>query len=75
MITDLVTPNATSPATPESNGMMSAADKAKLDGIDVATSEDVGLVKPDNETVTVNNGVLSALGGSVNLIWEEIKGE
>lgn len=75
MITDLLPSNTTPPATPESNGLMSAADKAKLDGIDVATSEDVGLVKPDNETVTINNGVLSATGGSVNLIWEEVKGE
>lgn len=52
------------PATPSAPGLMSPADKAKLDGVGVATTSRVGLVKPDGVSVTVDaDGTVHAAGG------------
>ena len=36
-----------------------------------ATTSLYGLVKPDNNTITINNGVISAVGGSAAIIQED----
>lgn len=57
---DVLQPNATPPASSNNNGLMTAEDKTKLDGIDVATTQTAGLVKPDNETIKINDGVITS---------------
>lgn len=56
-------------ATTSAAGAMSAADKTTIDGLGdlafkdtvaVATSAAAGIVQPDNSTITVNSGVISA---------------
>ena len=48
-------------ATDTASGLMSAADKAKLDGVDLATTSTAGLVKPDGTTIKIaDDGTISA---------------
>ena len=50
-------------ATDTASGLMSAADKAKLDGVDLATTSTAGLVKPDGKTLSVaSDGTISVAG-------------
>lgn len=73
-IIDLTTPTTQiKPATQEHNGLMSSNDKTKLDGIGVATSESAGLVKPDGETITIEDGVITAVPQSASLKWIELE--
>lgn len=51
-------------ATTSTAGLMSAADKTKLDGIGLATSSKAGLVQPDGETIDVADGVISVHSGT-----------
>lgn len=42
-------------ATTSTHGLMSAADKTKLDGIGIATNQNLGLVKPQGMGISVNS--------------------
>jgi len=55
--------------TESAAGFMSATDKTKLDGITTATSSSLGLVQPDNSTIIISDGVLSATAVSPTNIW------
>lgn len=68
-IVEQITPIAITPATQSKSGLMSDSDKRKLDGIDVATDESYGLVKPDNDTIRIQDGVIEA---TANMVWNEI---
>ena len=61
MLSDLATSNGAAAATTTAAGLMSAADKEKLDGIGIATTSTAGLVKPDGVTIDVaeTTGVIS----------------
>lgn len=59
-----------SDATTSESGLMSASDKAKLDGLSedyslpTASTSVLGGVKIDGSTITINDGVISANGGN-----------
>lgn len=61
---------STAVATTSANGLMSSADKVKLDGIEEganayvlppATTDTLGGVKPDGETIAATDGIISAV--------------
>lgn len=73
-ISDIITPTVIPPASESNNGLMSAQDKAKLDGIGTATEHNEGLVKPDGITITIEDGVLTSHGGEGSApVWREAK--
>lgn len=73
-IVDLTTPTTRiSAATQDKDGLMSATDKTKLDGIGLATSETAGMVKPDNQTITAQNGVLTAVSSEAQIHWIDLE--
>ena len=73
-IVDLTTPTTKiSAATQDKDGLMSATDKTKLDGISIATSQQEGLVKPDGETITVKDGVITAISAAASIKWIELE--
>lgn len=57
-------------ATTSTAGVMSSADKTKLDGIDLSTKQDA-LIAGDN--ITIQNNVISADGGGVTVLTAEDK--
>ena len=52
---------------------MSSADKTKLDGISTATAQQEGLVKPDGETIKIEDGVITAIGAVASMKWIELE--
>ncbi|MBQ3349205.1 MAG: hypothetical protein IJG38_02290 [Thermoguttaceae bacterium] len=73
-IVDLTTPTTKiSAATQDKDGLMSSADKTKLDGISTATAQQEGLVKPDGETIKIEDGVITAIGAVASMKWIELE--